>query len=190
MITWFPVRKRGLASAAETSCRFSTRRISTGGRSVPPQEYFNHIQRYLTSCARAKTSGYILHVCTCVSLTGLSHRGRQCRPNSQPVTRGEEESVCEERSGAGYHRYASQQHAAEQRSTSHYADSTQTPHCTNTPATKTTSAPLHIIQAFYLVLGQPHPPLTSPFCYSVGEHWRTGNEHQRDSGGLVQSAGY
>lgn len=33
-----------------------------------------------------------------------------------------------------------------------------------------------------------HPPLTSPVCYSVSEQWRTGNEHWRDSGGLIQSA--
>lgn len=128
-----------------------------------------------------------MHVC--VSLTGLSHRGRQCRSNSKPAARGEKESVCEERSGARYLRYTSQQHAAEQRSTSHYADLIQTPRCTNTPATKTTSVPLHIIQAFHLAPGA-HPPLTSPVCYSLGEHWRTGNEHHRDSGGLIQSAGY
>lgn len=79
------------------------------------------------------------------ALTGLSHRGRQCRSNSKPAAWGEEESVCEERSGACYHRYTSQQHAAETRSPSHYADLIQTPRSTNTPATKTTSVPLHII---------------------------------------------
>ncbi len=47
-----------------------------------------------------------------------------------------------------------QQHAAEQGSTSHYADLTQTPRCTNSRATKATSVSLHIIQAFHLALGR------------------------------------
>lgn len=48
MITWFPVRKQGLASTVETFCRFSTRRTSTGGRSVQTPAYFNHIRTYST----------------------------------------------------------------------------------------------------------------------------------------------
>lgn len=40
MTTWFPVRRQGWASAAETSCRSLTRRTSTGGRSAqPPARY-------------------------------------------------------------------------------------------------------------------------------------------------------
>lgn len=84
--------------------------------------------------------------------TGLSHRGRQCRSNSEPATRGEEESLCEERSRARYHRYSSPWHAAEQRSSPHYADLTQASRRTSAPATKTTSAALHIIRAIHAAL--------------------------------------
>ncbi len=83
-----------------------------------------------------------------------------------------------------------QQHAAEQGSTSHYADLTQTPRCTNSRATKATSVSLHIIQAFHLALGPLS--LLSPLQSAtlVSEHWTTDNEHRRDSGSLIQSAGY
>lgn len=154
MITWFPVRKQGLVSAVETFCRFSTRRTSTGGRSVR-----SSVPTCSTSNAWADHRIF--------NLTGLSHRGRQCRSNSQPATWREEESIREERSGARYHRYSSQWHAAERGSSSHYADLTQTPCCTNTLETKTTSVPLHIILAFHVVLGRSSPSLLQSVTLSV-----------------------
>lgn len=113
MITWFPVRRQGLASTVETFCRFSIKRTSTGGRSEQPPAFLNHIQYIQHFCAlicwakpeELSTGSLIFCVRMCVCLIGLSHRGRQCRFNSKPAPWGEEESVCEERSGACYHRY-------------------------------------------------------------------------------------
>lgn len=107
--------------------------------------------RHFTSSAPTKTKEIFMQMLVISDAypaplsTGLSHRGRQCRSNSEPATRGEEESLCEERSRARYHRYSSPLHVAEQRCTPHYADLTEASRHTSAPATKTTSAALHII---------------------------------------------
>lgn len=117
------------------------------------------------------------------SLTGLSHRGRQRRSNPKPAAGGEEESVCEERSGAHYHRYTHLS-ATRTRAEKHFSLCRfrhRLLRRANTPATKATSVPLHIIQAFHLAPGRSS---SSQPLQSV-THWRTGNEHRRDSGSLI-----
>lgn len=148
-----------------------------------------HTQRHVAnfwfySLACYLFSLFFFGVCMCFSLTGLSHRRRQCRSNSKPAARGEKESICEERSGARYHRYTSQRHAAEQRSISHYAYSTQAPRCTNTPQQR---------QHLFLSVSYKDFICRWPLfllCYYVSEHWRTGIKHWCSSGNLIQPAGH
>lgn len=65
------------------------------------------------------------------------------------------------------------------------------PRITNTPATKTTSVPLRIIQAFHPAPGPLSLLVPRQSACFVSQHWRTGNEHQpRLRQAPIQSAGY